>query len=579
MEKKTKNILQSLFWTGVAVLLLVFCLRGIDWDRFADALRQCRWGYVLLAMLAGAANFWFRGARWGLLLRSIDPGISDLTAFNAYNIANASNLVIPRSGELVRLGVVVRHSAKDSRGQRLLSFDKALGTVVVERLWDGIIVLLMTGVLLALHRDTFGAYLGRSLSAVDAEAVAVWGAVGVLLLAALLFWAARFLKGRLREKLRTFLAGIRKGLVSSLHMKKVWHFLAYTALVWICYWLICLCILLALKDIDVFAARTPADAFLLMVAGTLSSVIPVPGGFGAYHGVVGGVLQQLWGVPMSLGMIYATLNHESHVLVQVLLGLGSYLHESFFKKKARMKRFAIIGHPVAGSMSPVLFTAAYAGRYPYDLIDEEHFEQAWNRFLADYDGINVTAPYKQDAFARVDHCSETARRSGAVNLVVKTPEGLSGYNTDVLGVLETLKTEVKPGMKLLVVGSGGAARAAVVAAQLLDCEVTVAARNADKAAGIAAATGCRSIGLEEAGKETPDVLVYTLPASAPVPSGLPFAGAVVLEAEYKRPQLESIPCRRYLSGKLWLVHQALSGYALFTGEEPDAEKIWKTINK
>lgn len=242
-----------------------------------------------------------------------------------------------------------------------------------------------------------------------------------------------------------------------------------------------------------------------------------------------------------------------------------------------MKRFAIIGHPVAGCMSPVLFTAAYGGRYPYDLIDEASFDKAWARFLADYHGINVTAPFKQDAFAQVDRCSETALRSGAVNLVVKTPEGLYGHNTDVIGVLESLKAEVVPGTRVLVAGAGGAARAAVVAAQMLGGSVTVAGRTPARVQALAEETGCRGIGLEEAGQMTPEVLVYTFPGSAPVPDGLPFAGAVVLEAEYRKPQLEGIPCRRYLSGKNWLVHQALSGYALFTGEQPDETKIWNCI--
>ena len=62
-------------------------------------------------------------------------------------------------------------------------------------------------------------------------------------------------------------------------------------------------------------------------------------------------------------------------------------------------KFALIGHPVEGSLSPRLFSAAYDGRYPYDLIDRECFEDAWRLFLEQYDGINVTAPFKQDAFA------------------------------------------------------------------------------------------------------------------------------------------------------------------------------------
>lgn len=239
-----------------------------------------------------------------------------------------------------------------------------------------------------------------------------------------------------------------------------------------------------------------------------------------------------------------------------------------------MKRFGIIGNPVAGSLSPVLFKAAYNGRYPYDLIEEPDFEAAWARFLADYHGVNVTAPYKQEAFARVDIASEEARRCEAVNLVVKTERGLVGYNTDVYGVKGAIRNIPA---QTLVVGTGGAARAAIVAAQSSDSAVTVAGRNPVKTAALAEALGCRGLSLEEAAGERPDLIIYTLPGSAPVPSGLPFSGAVVLEAEYKTPRLARVPCREYIGGKHWLVYQALCGYSLFTDEEPSAENLWQAI--
>ena len=330
--KKTKHILQSLFWTAVAVLLLAFCLRNIDWASFAQALRQCRWIWILWAMLAGVLTFWFRSASWALLLRSIDASVSDVAAFNAYNLANASNMLIPRSGELVRIGAVVRHSSTDEAGKRILSFDKVLGTVVVERLWDGITILAMTGVLLFARWDQFGGYLTHVVAALKAKALWGWVLGATLLLLGLLL-PVLLRKFRRQGKLWAFVEGIKNGLSSSLHLKESGRFLLYTVLIWVFYWLICVCILLALKDIEAFSALTATDAFLLMLAGTLSSVIPVPGGFGAYHGVVGGFLLQFHGIPMSLGMIYATLNHESHVLVQVVLGIEAYLHETLFQKK------------------------------------------------------------------------------------------------------------------------------------------------------------------------------------------------------------------------------------------------------
>lgn len=236
-----------------------------------------------------------------------------------------------------------------------------------------------------------------------------------------------------------------------------------------------------------------------------------------------------------------------------------------------MKRFALIGHPVAGSLSPVLFTAAYDGRYPYDLRDFPSFEEAWMAFLEEgYTGINVTAPYKQDAFAAVDACSEGARLTGAVNLVVRRAGALWGYNTDVDGVVGALGPSVS-GASALIVGTGGAARAAIVACRQLGCPVTVTGRSAEKLAALKEAFGCDTVPLSE--PFSASLVVYTLPGSAPVPSGLPLEDAVVLEAEYRHPALDQVQCRRYISGRQWLLWQAVAGYKLFTGEEPSFEKM------
>lgn len=246
-----------------------------------------------------------------------------------------------------------------------------------------------------------------------------------------------------------------------------------------------------------------------------------------------------------------------------------------------MKRFALIGYPIAGSLSPALFAAAYGGRYPYDLLEFPLFADAWKAFLDGYDGINVTAPFKQDAFAAVDSLSPEARRCGAVNLVVRSSGGLTGYNTDVDGVIGALSQQEAPeafqGMDALVVGTGGAARAAIVAAQKLGCSVTVAGRSAQKVSALAREMGCEGLPLSAIAGLRPGLLLYTLPGDAPVPEGLPTAGALVLEAEYKHPALREVPCRRYIGGKSWLLFQALAGYRLFTGEVPSLDKTAEVL--
>ena len=235
-----------------------------------------------------------------------------------------------------------------------------------------------------------------------------------------------------------------------------------------------------------------------------------------------------------------------------------------------MKRFGLIGNPVAGSLSPRLFEAAYGGRYPYDLIEGADFGASWQRFLNEYEGINITAPFKQDAFRAVDVLSDNARLCGAVNLAVKTPDGIVGYNTDVDGVVMAVREAGLPVADALVVGCGGAGRAAAVAALRLGCRVTLANRTPSRAADLAADLGCDWIPTDDLPALAPDLVVYTVPG--PMDSIPDFRDAVILEANYRTPCLKG--CGRvYVPGLRWLLYQAVAGYEIFTGETPDADAM------
>ena len=237
-----------------------------------------------------------------------------------------------------------------------------------------------------------------------------------------------------------------------------------------------------------------------------------------------------------------------------------------------MKRFGLIGHPVAGSFSPKIFEAAYGGRYPYDLIEGSVFAASWERFLREYDGINVTAPFKEDAFRAVDALSDDARLCGAVNLAVKTPAGIVGYNTDVAGVVLAVREAGLPVSEALVVGCGGAGRAAAVAALRLGCRVTLANRTPSRAAALAEELGCAWIPAKNLAALSPDLVIYTVPGPM---DGFPeFPEAIILEANYRTPCLEGRG-KAYISGLRWLLYQAVAGYEIFTGETPDADAMFR----
>lgn len=348
MDKKLKNTLKYLLWTGVAVALLYFSFRGVNWKDFGTALKSCRWGFVLLSILLGALAIFIRSLRWRMQLLPVDPSTSRITCWNAYSICMIVNLVLPRVGEVARCGYVTKHSARDGEGRRLASLDKVIGTVVIDRIWDILSIVVILLLLLAVLWDRFGTFFTENIFAGVAVKARLWW---VLVLAALLAGGFVFLCWKLRDRGRIWgrvwkvIQGMADGLSSCLHMKHGWLFILFTALIWGCYWLMSACIMWSLQGIDP-SGMSPdladalaridslgmSDALFLMFAGALSSLVPVPGGFGAFHGAVALTLSSVYGVPFAAGLIFATLSHESQVIVGILCGGESYIHETFFRR-------------------------------------------------------------------------------------------------------------------------------------------------------------------------------------------------------------------------------------------------------
>ncbi len=348
MDKKVKNILQYGVWVAVAALLLYFSFRGVNWQDFGTALRECHWGYVVLSMVLGAAAFCLRALRWRMQLLPLDASTARVTTWNAINICTITNYVLPRVGEIVRCGYVVKHSGRDGEGKRLVTFDKALGTVVADRVWDGLSLLVVALLIFGLLWNRFGSFLSENLFPGLSGKVHLWWilALGALLAGGLVYlcWRFRDREG-FRGRVWSWIRGIYDGLVSCLHMRRGWLFLLYTVFIWILYWFMSACIMWALQGIDP-ASVSPeladalakieglrmADALLLMFAGAVSSLIPVPGGFGAFHGAVALALSSVYGVPFAAGLIFATLSHESQAITGIACGACSYIHETFFRR-------------------------------------------------------------------------------------------------------------------------------------------------------------------------------------------------------------------------------------------------------
>lgn len=271
-------------------------------------------------------------------------------------------------------------------------------------------------------------------------------------------------------------------------------------------------------------------------------------------------------------------------------------------RKPGTQRAAVLGSPVAHSLSPALHRAAYdaLGLQGWEYGRHEVDEAGLAGFVEDLDaswrGLSLTMPLKEAAFEVADEVSETARRCRAINTLVPTPAGWVGDNTDVHGIVAALHAAgVGEPSTATVIGAGATARSALVALAQLGVrgEVVVAARDEEK--GAALADEMTGLGLHLTVEHLPgwphrpfppgSVVISTLPAgggnlaaAAPLPgpdapvdaADQPLSEVTVLDVVYAGwpTPFASAALRAgatVVPGTAMLLHQAVRQVQLMTG--------------
>lgn len=249
----------------------------------------------------------------------------------------------------------------------------------------------------------------------------------------------------------------------------------------------------------------------------------------------------------------------------------------------------IVLHPAGHTRSPAMHNAAFAALgldavyVAFDVPPARLAEAVAGARALGLRQLAVSIPHKEAVIPLLDEVDETARRIGAVNTVTLRDGRLVGSNTDWIGAVRALERETPlAGRRAVVLGAGGAARAAVYGLRARGAHVSVLNRTAARAEALAKELGAERAGPLAALPDTPcDVLVNTTSVglredASPVPAGAIPAGCVVLDAVYDPPHtrlLRDAEARgaRAVGGKWWLVLQGAEQLRLWTGCEPPIE--------
>lgn len=331
-----KKVIEYTLLLVIALALIYYSFRGVDWGEFWAGMKGCNWWWIALSMLIGVVEFTVRAIRWKLLLNQIHSPNKTLNAYRGVTIGNLTNFAVPRLGEIIRCTVV---STTDK-----IPFEGAVGTVVVERAWDLICLILLTASMF-LFQNSFGSFIKENiLGGMTVSNYTLGLIAGISTAIALVLIGIWFARSRARKKaankeaqtkdsqskVKRFISRFKEGILSVFKMKHKWYFFLLTVMLWGTYLLTSMFTIWAFPQLGNF---TWGDALFLMIVGGLGWAVPVQAGIGAYHFIVSLALMQVYAMSQSESLAFATISHSSQAVVMIILGVISVIGYAVQKRK------------------------------------------------------------------------------------------------------------------------------------------------------------------------------------------------------------------------------------------------------
>ncbi len=335
MNKGFIQFLKAVLFLSLAALLMWLSFRGIDFGQLWSVLKKANYWWILPAVVFSLLSFLIRARRWSLLIEPLgyNPGLTH--TYHAVATGYFANMIFPRLGEVAKCAALSR--------KENIPFDKLVGTMLIERTIDILTVLVILGATLVAGTTATGSFLSENVFMPAEEKISssLGSATIVTVIAILLIVTAIVMFFMLREKLSvrpvfkkmySFSDGLFSGLKTIGKLKRKWEFMLHTLLLWVAYFFMSYFPLLCLESTSHLGVG--ATMFILVI-GSFGMAAPVQSGLGAYHWIVSRGMLVAYAIPLEEGLAYATLEHESQMILIAIAGAIS-LYALFGRKGGKM---------------------------------------------------------------------------------------------------------------------------------------------------------------------------------------------------------------------------------------------------
>ena len=261
---------------------------------------------------------------------------------------------------------------------------------------------------------------------------------------------------------------------------------------------------------------------------------------------------------------------------------------------AATKVYGVAGNPIRSSLSPIMMNTAFRR----ETVNAVYLALQTNK-LSDLlklvhdipiQGISVTMPLKQEIMSHLERTDPLSARIGACNTVLRAQDGkLYGFNTDVAGITGPLEKRMPlAGARILVLGAGGAARAAVFGLREKGANVFILNRTAETAQKLARQSGSKTIRKEALAKSSFDAIINATPIgmagnkAAPLLEARDLNTKLVFDLVYNPLETPLIHLARQLSvpfitGIEMFVHQGARQFEIWTGKPAPEEEMFRVV--
>ncbi len=327
MSDKQKKTLQYVIFVILGVVMLYYALHDINTQELMIQLRKTRLSYVFWITCMGLLSFYFRAARWKLMLDTFGRKVNVTNVTLSIAIGYFVNLVTPRLGEIARCGIVTQYEK--------ISLEKVAGTMVLERLVDLVSLIVLLIFALLFNFDEFMLMFGDDVSKYDSTffiklsaTVIVAVVVGVVLWRWLISWLQNQ-DSKLSKRVFEILENIKSGVFSIVRMQNRSMFLVYTVLLWGAYLMM---VYFGFKAVPGLEWLGLDAALLVLIFGSVGMII-TPGGIGAYQLIVQNTLVKIYGIYETQASSFALLSWALQTLVIILSGAVSWFLLPFLNRK------------------------------------------------------------------------------------------------------------------------------------------------------------------------------------------------------------------------------------------------------